>query len=683
MQPLDISSLNFEGLTGHEWLAVNGLGGYASSTASGMNARKYHGLLVAAMSPPVRRMVLLSNVDETVSADNSWVRLSTGEYPGTVFPDGYKYLRAFSAQPFPRWAFQWDGLTIEKSVRLLSGENTVCLTYTLLGGGKPAYLELRPLLALRGIHELTYQWNGRLAGETRRDGQVRVAATSRTPEVFFAHDGEFRAEPYWYLNAIYRKEQERGYAGLEDLWNPGVFRWTLQPGASAHLVCSAEPVQLDRVRDQLGRMADDLDRRAAAVALPDLGQRDENLEALLRAASAFVVSLAPEVTNRVHIIAQYPWSSPSGRAALMSFAGLLLVPGRFDEAKRLLHSMANAVQEGLVPTQFPENGDPAVYSGADTSLWFIAAVADYLRYTGDEATARTLLPVLETIVLAYRSSTKLGIHVDGDGLLITRSPGIPASWMDAKVGDWVMTPRFGRPVELNALWYNALRIVASMQQRFGKSAPALELNLLADKVKQSFNSRFWNTAANCCYDVVDDTAIDAAIRPNQLFTVSLTHSVLSEDRHDLMLNTVISELVTPMGLRTLSPRDSAYQGKYRGNVVGRDKAHHQGSAHPWLLGPLVSAIVRVHGRNPETMHRIRLWLDPSLNYLKTDGLGQIGELFDGDAPQSPGGATASALCVAEILRCYAQDILGIEPAPHSLPKILPNPNAAPAPTARK
>jgi predicted glycogen debranching enzyme len=683
MQPLDISSLNFEGFVAREWLAVNGLGGYASSTACGMNARKYHGLLVAAMSPPVRRMVLLSNVDETVSADNSWVRLSTGEYPGTVYPDGYKFLRAFSAQPFPRWAFQWDGLTIEKSIRLLTGENTVCLTYTLLGGGRPAHLELRPLLALRGIHELNYQWNGRLAGETRRDGQVRIAATSRTPEVFFAHDGDFRAEPYWYLNAIYRKEQERGYAGLEDLWNPGVFRWTLSPGQTAHLVCSAEPVQLERALGELGRMADDLDRRAAAVALPDLGQRDENLETLLRAASTYVVTLPPEVPNSVSIVAQYPWSSPSGRTALMSFTGLLLVPGRFDEAKRVLHGLANAVQEGLVPTEFPENGEAPIYNGADTSLWFIAAVGDYLRYTGDEPTARTLLPVLETIVMAYRRGTKLGIATDADGLLMTRSPGIPASWMDAMVGDWIMTPRFGRPVELNALWYNALRIVASLEQRFGKESPALELNALADKVKQSFNNKFWNKAANCCFDVVEDNATDASIRPNQLFAVSLTHSVLNEDRHDPVLNAVISDLVTPMGVRTLSPRDPAYQPRYRGNVVSRDKAHHQGSAHPWLLGTLGTAVVRVHGRNPETLQRIRSWLEPSLAYLKTDGLGQIGELFDGDLPQAPGGATASALCIAEILRCYAQDILGIEPATHSVPKILPNTDAVPSPTARK
>jgi predicted glycogen debranching enzyme len=345
MRPPDISSLDFEGLIGREWLAVNGLGGYASSTLCGMNTRKYHGLLVAAMTPPVRRMVLLSHVDETVITDRGATPLACNEYPGTIYPQGYRSLRAFSNDPFPRWAYQGDGFTLEKSVQLLRGENVVCLTYTLLGGDKPVTLEARPMLAMRGIHELSYQWNGRLIAELRKEGQVRIPATVRTPEVFFASDGEFRAEPYWYLNAIYRGEQQRGYAGLEDLWNPGLFRWILGPGQSVHLICSSDPVKVDRVLDELNRAVEELDRGASTTGAE---QRDENLEALLAAAEVFVVKLPADAPQPVHVIGLYPWCPPGNRAALIGFTGLLLIPGRLEDARKLLISLASQLRDGLI-----------------------------------------------------------------------------------------------------------------------------------------------------------------------------------------------------------------------------------------------------------------------------------------------------------------------------------------------
>ena len=253
MRPMSISDMSFENLIEREWIAVNGIGGYASSTVCGLNTRKYHGLLVAAMSPPARRMVLLSHVEETVWTSHGEFALANNEYPGTIFPRGFVYLRAFNVEPFPRWAYQGDGFTIEKSLRLLEGKNTACVSYSLLTGEKPVTLEIRALLALRGIHELMYQWNGRLSAESKRSGQVRIPATTRTPEVFFAHDGEFGADPHWHLNAIYRREDERGYGGLEDLWKPGAFRWTLSPGQTAHLACSTEPVHLERVLGDLER----------------------------------------------------------------------------------------------------------------------------------------------------------------------------------------------------------------------------------------------------------------------------------------------------------------------------------------------------------------------------------------------------------------------------------------------
>jgi predicted glycogen debranching enzyme len=655
MRAVDIANLTFDGLIDREWLVSNGSGGFACSTLCGMNTRKYHGLLVAAMTPPVRRMVMLSHVEESVLIDGGNYALSCNEYPGTVYPQGHRLLRAFSAEPFPRWAYQSEGFTIEKSLRLLQHENTVCLTYSLLGGDKPIELEIRPLLALRPIHELMYQWNARLAAEIKSPGKVRIAPTIKTPELFFVHDGEFAAESYWYLNTIYRREEERGYGGLEDLWNPGTFRWKMSPGQTIHLVCSTEPVELDRVLH-------DMHTDTLGISFPRGLDHDANYDLLVRAASAVVATAPAESSSQlpVAVIGQYPWSAPSGRAALIGFTGLFLVPGRFDEAKKLLQYFAGALVDGLMPTEFSESGGQPGYNGADTSLWFINAVNDYLRYTSDEATVQSLLPAIETIVEAYRRGTKLGIECDEVGLIASRA-GIPTSWMDAQLNDWIVTPRQGQTVELNALWFNALKIAAALSVQSGHESPAADYHRLAESVRLAFNNQFWHAEQNCCFDVIDHQNFDASIRPNQLLACSLAYPVLDADRRESVIRTVVAMLLTPQGVRTLSPRDAAYQGRYGGNVISRDRAQHQGSVYPWLLGPLVTAFLRINGRAAPHIATAHGWLQKSLDYLQSDGIGQICELFDGDAPQKPGGAIASALSVAEILRCYAQDILGLVP----------------------
>ncbi len=530
---------------------------------------------------------------------------------------------------------------------------------------------------MRGIHELSYQWNGRLYAEVRKEGQVRIPATVRTPEVFFAHDGEFRGEPYWYLNSIYRGEEQRGYAGLEDLWNPGVFRWSVSPGQSVHLICSSEPVRVDRVLDELNRAAEELDRGAAASGTPAGEDRDETLQALIRAADAFVVKLPSDAPQPVHVIGQYPWSPPANRAGLVGFTGLFLIPGRLEDGRKYLLSMASQMRDGLIPSELPEDGAPPRYNGADISLLFVAAVGEYLRFADDQEAMAALWPAVQTILQAYRQGTKLGIQVDQSGLLGTRSPGVAASWMDAQVGQWVVTPRMGKPVELNALWFNALKIAANIAERLQKRAVATELDVLAQKARTSFNASFWNEKANCCFDCLNDNGNDASIRSNQIFAVSLPHAILDPSRHEALVRTVITELLTPVGLRTLSRNDPAYQGRYSGSVVSRDRAQHQGTVYPWLLGPLASAEARVHGRDAQTIARIRQWIQPCLEHMNGDGMGQIGELFDGDAPQHPGGALASALSVAEILRCYAQEVLGIGPHANPKPRIAPIPGGSP------
>jgi predicted glycogen debranching enzyme len=661
---LDLDPSNkdqLESLLTREWLDVNHLGGYASSTVVGLNTRKYHGLLVAALSPPVRRMVLLSRVEETVICDGWSDPLACNEYPNSIYPRGDQSLRAFSPDPFPRWAFQGQRWTIEKSVQMISGQNTVVVSYSLLAGdaAKAVELQLRPLFALRGIHDLMYQWNGPLVLERLHQDQHRIAATGKTPEVFFAHDGVFEQDPHWYLNTIYRREQERGYAGLEDLWNPGMVRWSLLPGQTVHFICSVDPIDFQSSLDLVNK-------QGAAATLTRGGSADSrNLHALLRAAGQFVLSV-PRSDGKLteYVAAQYPWSPPSPRHSLVGFCGLFLITQKFSDARIFLLGMVDRLVEGVLPSEFPESSGRPLYNGVDSSLWFVNSVYQYLQYTGDTDTVRQhLLDAVMQVIHWYREGTTLGIRADVDGLLETNQPGVPTTWMNAQADGWVVTPRSGKAVEVNALWYNAVRIAAELSERFGRFDHGDELTNLASMIKTSFNVRFWNANTNCCYDVIDHVGADPSVRPNQLLAISLPFPVLANTRFDAVLERVRLELLTPYGPRTLSPHDHNYRGTYSGDVVARDRAHHQGSVFPWLLGPLVTSYVKIHGRGEGARGEAEQLLAHCLRYIRSAGEGQLCELFDGDAPHRPGGAIASAISIAEILRCYVEDVLNKLPEP--------------------
>lgn len=650
-----------DNVLGQEWLITNGLGGYASSTLACLNTRKYHGLLVAALTPPVRRMVLLSRLEETVRAEGWAAALDCAEYPGTVHPEGQQLLVAFSPEPFPRWAYQSHGWTLEKSVCLLQGRNTVLVRYTLLGGQKPVELEIRPLFALRPMHELMFQWNARLDPEFKSDQHHRIPPTLKTPEVFFAHDGVFANQGYWYLNAIYRCEQDRGYSGLEDLWSPGTVRWTLQPGQTVCFACSTDPVDLSVVKH-------DADKSltcgpAAGVVVQEPANE---LDILQRAAREFVVhsSVNPGTSESgVAVITDYPWAAPSVRNALIAFPGLFLVTGRLAEGRIFLRSLLPHLKNGLLPSELPENASLPVYRGADVSLWFIHAIHQYLRYAKNEP--ESLEPWLDTILKiidAYRHGSDLGIGTDADGLLTSHAPGIGTTWMDAKVADWVVTQRDGRAVEVNALWYNALRVATEFAERLGQHKSAEELHALAQSVRAAFNERFWNDAEHCCYDVLEDHGRDPSVRPNQILAISLPFPVLAPERHPAVLQKLKGELLTAYGLRTLSPGDRSYQGRYLGNVLTRDRAYHQGTVYPWLLGPFISAYLRVHGRDKKARDYARSLVERCLVYMRSDGQGQLCELFDGDAPHRAGGSIASARSIGELLRTYVEDILDQQPS---------------------
>jgi glycogen debranching enzyme len=461
-------------------------------------------------------------------------------------------------------------------------------------------------------------------------------------------------------------------------------------------VCSADPFELDVALEQVHAQGATTSKCGAlesvyvASSPSPAAQDDHTLADLSYAASQFLVhSIAANASSPdampSAVIGGYPWSPPSGRAALVGFAGLFLVTGRHEQGRSLLLSMAAKLDRGLMPSDFQENGSAPLYLGADVALWFANAVFAYLRYANDEATVvGPLFDALLRILEQYRRGTRLGISVDDSGLLRTHAPAAATTWMDAKVGDWVITPRQGRPVEINALWYNAVSIAAELATRFGRTTTADDFSALSRLIKIAFNDRFWHAAAGCCHDVVSDRGPDPAVRPNQLLALSLPFPVLSIDRHSTALETVLQELTTPFGVRTLSPRDPGYVGRYAGNVVARDRAAHGGSAYPWLLGPLVTAYVRVHGRGDAARRQAADLLQPCIDHLRGDGLGQLPELVDGDAPHACGGATASALSVAEVLRAYYEDVLDRAPALPALLTAAQNstpPSAAPTPSA--
>jgi len=664
MSNLDLASMRIHDLMEREWIATNGIGGYASCSIAGINTRKYHGLLVAAMQPPLKRMVILSRVDDAIVTSGGSYPLSSCEYPGAIHPDGHRFLRAFSHEPFPRWAYQDDGWTIERNVRLVQGQNTVVLSYTLLAADRPMDLEIKPLFALRGIHDLMYQWNGRMDAKALDRGchNHLIPAGARTPDVYFSHDGSFQSHANWYLASIYRREIERGYSGLEDVWTPGVIRWTLEPGKSAHFICSTESIDLEDAVYSLGstsHTSPTLSISASPIsANEDVKRTNEAIHTLCLATRKFV---ARDAKSRTTLLARLPWSPVLVRDALIGFAGTLLIPRRFPEARQLLETLFDHLRDGLLPSSFPEDGSAPVYTAADTSLWLVHAADQYVRYNGDESALRSWIEPVSKIISSFIKGTTLGVSCDADGLIVSRMPGVPATWMDAKCADWVITPRYGRAVEMQALWYNALRILSSWNERLGDTKAAGELSRTAMRTKASFNERFWSIDNRCLFDVVLDKGADASIRPNQLLSMSLSFPVLAPERHATVLEKVRQSLLTPFGVRTLSPEDPSYQGKYVGDVVARDRAYHQGCAFAWLLGPYVSALIRTYGQSDSVLRQARDVLAGVIGYMQAEGVGQLCELFDGDPPHRPGGAIASIAATGEILRVYVEDILDYKP----------------------
>jgi predicted glycogen debranching enzyme len=630
---------DYDEASSREWLETNGIGGFASGTISGSNTRRYHGLLTAATRPPLGRITTVSKFLETLTVGSETFELSANRFSGKVDSRACKFISEFRLDPFPIWRFDLGGFQLEKRLFMPYGSNTTVVTWSIVGDakGQDAFLEVRPLLAFVDYHHLQHEDAKFLISYRSRGAIASVRPYPEMPEVYFHHNATaIEATGDWYRNFEYTIEQERGFECQEDLFQPFVMRFDLQHPAEAVVTTD----QSTKAATELEN--DEIERRSELIKTAKA--TDETMQHLVLAADQFLVKRGSGHT----VIAGYPWFSDWGRDTMISLPGLTLTTGRYDIAREIILEFSKHISEGMLPNRFPDEGEEAEYNTVDATLWYFEAIRAYAEASRDLDTVRDeLYEKLSLVVAAHLRGTRYNIHVDTDGLLHAGEAGVQLTWMDAKVGDKVITPRTGKPVEIQALWYNALRIMQDFAERFEHGEDASRFGSMADLAKLSFNAAFWNDSAECLFDVVSNGERDGSIRPNQILAVSLGHSMLEPDRMKMIVDKVEAELLTPVGLRSLSPRDPAYVGFYRGGPLERDSAYHQGTVWAWLIGPFVDAYRKVY---PDREDRVREILAPIAGHLREAGIGQISEIFDAEPPHAPRGCTAQAWSVAEVLR---------------------------------
>jgi predicted glycogen debranching enzyme len=629
-----------------EWLVTNGMGGYASGSLSGANTRRYHGLLVAALTPPTGRFVLLSKVEEAVTVGGKTLELSANQYPGAVHPQGYELLERFEQYPAPTFFYRpAEGVSFEKRIWLDHGANTTYVRYTLTEAHSPAELRLTPLVCWKDYHSEMRAWGGFPAEIELHPGRLRVRAVVDSPDLCLSLPGAaWESDGYWHYDVQHEIEKERGLEFEEDLYCPGHFHITLAPGQSITLTATIEDTPSDPEQSWQGLLSRQKKLLDAASTNAVFGQ------ALTLAADAFVVDRrTSDRLQRSTIIAGYPWFTDWGRDTMIALPGLCLTTGRHDVAKEILLSYAPWVSQGMIPNRFPDHGEEPEYNTVDATLWYIRAIKQYVEQAADgTALLLELWPTLTDIVTWHLRGTRYGIGVDEeDGLLCAGEPGVQLTWMDARVGDWVVTARIGKPVEISALWIDALESMASFAERVG--ADHKPYSRLAAKASRSFRESFVRPDGLGLYDVLAQDGPDHSIRPNQIFAVSLSNTLIDKAAQKRVVDVVKRELLTPRGLRTLSPNDPAYCGRYEGGPVERDGAYHQGTVWPWLLGPFAEAHYRVCGDKS----RARSFLEPLQEHLAEAGVGSLSEVFDGDPPHRPNGCIAQAWSVAETFRVWS------------------------------
>jgi len=635
----------FESASTREWLETNGIGGNASSSVSGANTRRYHGLLVAATKPPLGRIVMLSKLEETVVIDGERVEISTNQYAGGVHPEGYRFLKQFRLDPFPTWTFEINNIVIEKTLFMIHGANaTVCqwkiVDQARLDGAK-CEIEMRPLLAFRDHHHLTVD-KGRFCGDYEvGESSISIQPFPELPSLYLAHNAaSVEPEDHWYHNFEYAIERERGFDFREDLYQP--FSLTFDLADDACIIASTQHYQINDIETLRNA---EISRRANLIELA--GTNDEFSSQLVLAADQFIVARGTGKT----VIAGYHWFSDWGRDTMIALNGLTLATNRPEIAKSILIEFSMHISQGMIPNRFPDAGETPDYNSVDATLWFFEAIRAYVEKTGDyELVRHAFYEKLVDIIDWHHRGTRFQIHVDTDGLLFAGEPNVQLTWMDAKIGDWVVTPRTGKAVEIQALWYNALRIMADFAKRFGDSTKLAGYLEMSDIVCESFNGQFWNRDSQWLFDVINGDGKDASLRPNQIFAASLPHTMLTANTARKVVDRVQSELLTPTGLRSLSPLDARYVSHYLGSPMDRDAGYHQGTVWGWLIGPFVDAYLRVHADDPDAKRRAIELIGGFGRHMNDSMVGQISEIFDGDQPHAPRGCAAQAWSVAELLR---------------------------------
>jgi predicted glycogen debranching enzyme len=632
---------------GDEWLEPDGLGGFASGTASGIRTRRYHALLLTATTPPTHRMVLVNGVEAWIETGGGMFPLSTQRYePGVLYPDAVSRIASFTTWPWPAWTFELPGLVVEHAVVARRGQPQVLLSWRIVhadAGGGPVTLRVRPLLSGRDYHALHHE-NGAFRFDPEHQGTAIVwRPYDGVPAIHALANAAYEHVPEWYRRFRYEEELARGLDGTEDLASPGIFRFDLSAGTAdlvfaaesgdhAPFVTGADPhAYADAVRDS---------ERSRRAAFPSR---------LHRSADAYVVSRG---TGRT-IVAGYPWFTDWGRDTFIALRGICLAADRIDDARHILLEWSGAISEGMLPNRFPDHGEAPEFNAVDASLWFVVAVGDLF-----DAAARTGTPIgfgdrarlesaVDAILTGYAAGTRFGIRLDTDGLLSSGQPGLQLTWMDAKVGDWVVTPRIGKPVEVQALWLNAVWLAG---QRNGRWLDVFE------RGRQTFLTRFWNETTGALNDVVDVNhergTFDASFRPNQIFALGgLPLALIEGARARRAIDAIEGRLLTSIGLRSLAPGEPGYIGRYEGGVSGRDGAYHQGTVWPWLLTSFVEGWLRVRSGDASARQAAReRFLAPLLRHLEDAGLDHVSEIANGDAPHRPNGCPFQAWSVGEALR---------------------------------
>ncbi|MGE5499396.1 MAG: amylo-alpha-1,6-glucosidase [Syntrophothermus sp.] len=658
-----------EPLLTREWLVTNGLGGYASGTVSGAVTRRYHGILIAALPAPNGRTVMLNHLAEKVMAPGGNVMdLGSEERSESILEvPGAGHLTGFRLEKgMPIWRYEFDGVAIEKQIIMMHRQNTVHVIYRLVSGDGPVRLELRPSIHFRAHEEAVSKQIAKPYVLTVTEDRYEVSGDDSFPHLkmkIYGDKATFTSDQGLQREVFYRIEAERGYDSRGLLWSPGFFSTELSPGTVSALIASTESWSVMQALNPEQALKAEKERRRRLLGIAKTQPNDTAAAELVMAADQFIITPAGRVEDaaRAHasgdevrtVIAGYHWFTDWGRDTMISLEGLTLSTGRYHEAGWILRTFAHYVKDGLIPNMFPEGEKQGLYHTADATLWFFHAIERYLEATDDNETLRQIFPRLEEIIDAHIRGTKFNIGVDSkDGLLRQGQEGYQLTWMDAKVDGWVVTPRRGKAVEINALWYNALCLMIKWTTQEKGEESASKLKEYAAMARESFNKRFWCESDGYLYDVIDgEHGDDPALRPNQIFAISLPHPILDESRWKSVIDVVEKKLLTPMGLRSLAPGEPEYKSKYFGDLRARDAAYHQGTVWAWLIGPFIDAWLKVNNNDGKGA---RKFLEGFSNHLNEACIGSVSEIFDVEAPFTPRGCIAQAWSVAEVLRCLVK-----------------------------